>query len=419
MKKLALLTIPLLALIFTAGGITASAADGNTIYPEDDKFVKTLAFTSLTDYAIEDNLFAFADGRMVKVYKDGNYTEYAFENKVLDVDIKDGVIYCGCSDEKAYTVVDQGMCEYTFPEDQSEILFNGFYYFIDESGLNIFNRSTKENAIYDGEYINLKQYGDKVYAMNGNSLYEFNGSDGSELMLEYAVDKSELKITIGQAAYTLKQYAPVQFVEIEEGSYVTEIDLDNLSGEYFVPLSIIKTEVSAPALLLCYSGNAAIVAIRGTAYAVLKSKVREIEIDCTAEKPFENAQMIGGNIYASPYVVSGTVATSNATGITVKVISRIEHEILECAFYEVEYTLGGKSVKGYVAEGFLSKVIIEDDKEPTLKTDPNYSDSSDTKTILIIFAVVVLVLAAVAYIAHVGSKGKKKDKKKKDRESEE
>ena len=418
MKRLAYLTIPLLAAAFSVGTITASAADGGTIYPSDEDFTRNLTFSSLTDYAIEDGLFAFADGRMVKIYDDGHYTEYAFENKVTAVDIKDGVVYCGCSDNTAYTVPDQTKCEFTFKASEGELLFNGYYYFIEETGLTIFDRSTKEYVPYEGEYLNLKQYGEKVYAISENKLYEYSGSKESEVVLEYAVDKSELKITIGSAASELKKYAPVQFVEIEEGSFITKIDLDKLDGEYFVPLGIVKTEEKISALRLCESGNATIVAIRGTAYAVHKSKVHEITVDYLTEKPFENAQMITGNIYASPCVNSGTVNNSNAIGVTVTIIGRLENELLECPFYEIEYIVGETTVKGYVAEGFLSKVIIEDNKKPTERPDPEYSERNDTTTVIIIFAVVILVLLTILYLAYAGSK-KKKKKDKKDAESKE
>ena len=407
-KKLALLTIPLLAAM-TFGSITAYAADGGTIYPEDEDFVKTLTFTSLTDYAVEDGLYAFADGRLVKVYNEGNYTEYAFTDNVTAVDIEDGIIYCG-SDGKSYTVDDQLECDYKFEEPLKSITLDNYYYYFKNGDLKVFDEVEETVETYTG-YSNLKLCDGKVYAMAENKLYEFAGSKSSGVELEYSVDKSDLKITIGQAASNLKEYAPVQFVEIEAGTFMTEIDLEKLDSEYFTNVSVKKTDKSITALLLCYSGNAAIVSIQGSAYVLLKSKVSKVEIDYSAEIPFANAQMIGGNIYASPFVVSGTVSNSNATGITVTVTGKIEHDILECAFYEVEYTSNGKTVKGYVAEGFLSKVIIEDNKQPENVTDPAYSDKSDTKTILIIFAVVVLVIAAAAYIAHVSAKGKNKKKK--------
>ena len=418
-KRLAFLTIPLLAAVFSVGGVSAKAEEGG-IYPDDGDFIKTLSFESLTDYAIEDNLYVFADGKSVKVLDDGNYNEYKFDGEFTNVDVKEGIIYCA-SGGTAYTlnavsdeVYSFDACEYTFAQNVSHLVYGDEYLYNIVNGDLYASRLSEPKVLpttYLGEYSVLKQYGEKVYAINGNYLYEFTGLKGEKIEFRYAAKPKDIKIPIGQAAWALKNYAHVQFVEIEKDSFITEVDLEKLSGEDFIPLNIVRTQEKITALLLCYWEDAAIVSIRGTGYAVQKSKVSEIVIDATTDIPFVNAQMIGGNIYASPCVVSGTVATSNATGITVKVISRIEHEILECPFYEVEYTLGGKKVKGYVAEGFLTEDIREDNKEPTEKTDPEYSEDSDTKTILIIFAVVALVLAVIAYVLYVTTKGKKKKQK--------
>ncbi len=413
MKKFAAAISALLAAFFTVGSTVAYAADGGTIYPEDDKFIKPLTLSSLTDYAVGDELYAFADGKTVKVFSDGNYSEYAFENDVTDLDIKDSVIYCGCSDGKTYTLTEQAECEYTFTQKENELLYNGFYYFVKESdgSLNIFDKT--ETATYEGNFGNLKRYGETIFASSENELYRISGTQCEKVVLEYADYAVTEKITIGQATAALKTYSPVQFVQIEDGAFMTAIDLSRLDGQHFVPIKTVKSENQAVALLLCYSGNSAIVAIGDASYILLKSKTEEIDLEYSAERPFENAQMLSNNIYASPYIVVGTVAASNAIGQTVKVLGRIEYSgVLDTVFYEVEYKSGEATLKGFVAEGFLSEKIIDDDKDPSEITDPEYSDGNDTKTILIIFAVILLVLAAVGYISHVSAKGKRKSKKK-------
>lgn len=409
-KKLGLLTIPVLASVIAAGSITAYAA-GGTIYPDDEDFIATLSFTALTDYAIEDGLYVFADGRMVKVYNDGKYSEYAFVNKVLNVAIdEDGIIYCG-TEEKAYTVEDQLECEYTFKENPETISLNNYYYYFKDNDLKIFDEVNETVVTYKG-YSNLKQFGDKVYAMSENKVYEVTSSFVNEIVLQYEVEASDIKITVGDGASNLKNFTVAKTVEIDEGTYITEIDLENLRGEFFSVVSIVKTDEKINALYLCNTGDAMIVSIKDKAYLVPQAKVGSSkDMDSIAYDSSTTAQMIGGNIYASPYVSSETVSASNVMGITVNVIGKIENDILESAFYEVEYILGEKTVRGYVAEGFLSELIIEDTKQQTEHKDKEYSESTDTKTILIIFAVVVLVIAAIAYIAHVSSKGKKKKKK--------
>ena len=415
MKRLALLTVPLLAAISMAGGIAAGAATGETEYPEDADFTRTLTLTSLNDYAIEDGLYAFADGEHVKVYNDGNYDEYGIGAKVAGVEIKDGVVYYGYGD-KAYSLPDKVECEHSFTQKSETIILKNFHYYFRDGALKVFDESSEKVATYEG-YSLLKEYGGKAYAVKDNVVYEFTGTAATEVALEYEVKPENVEITIGKAADKLKTYDSVKFVNIAAGSYLTEVDLEKLDGQHFVPLDIVKTEEKNTALLLCYSGNAAIVAIKDRAYAVLKNKVEETKIEYTTHNPYTTAQMTGMNIYASPFVVSGTVANSNALTITVNVLNRIENELLESVFYEVEY--GEEKLKGYVAEGFLTGEIRGDNKTPNLETDPNFSDNSDTKTILIILAVIILVLAALAYILYVSGKGKKKDKNKKEDEKTE
>lgn len=400
-----------------AGGIAANAAVGETEYPKDAEFTRTLALSSLNDYAIEDGLYAFADGEYVKVYNGGNYDEYEIGTTVADVEIKGGVVYYG-SGGRAYSLPDRAECEFSFTAKPSEITSDGFYYYYSGENLKIYDRVNETTATYAG-YSLLNTYGGKVYAASGNKLYTFAGSDNSEVVLEYAVKPKDVKITIGQASSDLKKYSGTKFVNIAEGSYMTEVDLEKLDGEYFVPLNIVRTEEKTTALLLCYSGkNVAIVSIKDRAYAVMKDKVDDdTKINYLTENPYTTAQMIGMNIYASPFVVSGTVANSDALGITVKVLNRIENEVLESVFYEVEY--GEENTKGYVAEGFLTGEIRGDNKTPNVEPDPAFSENSDTKTILIILAVIILVLAALAYILYVSGKGRKKEKKQKADSNEE
>ena len=413
-KRLALLAVPLLAAVSIAGGISANAAAHETEYPKDEDFTRILTLTSLNDYAIEDGLYAFADGEFVKVFSNGNYDEYETGGRVTDVEIKDGVIYYGYGD-KAYSLSDMAECEHAFSKGPEIVFLNNFHYYFKDGALKIFDESSETVSTYEG-YSILKEYGGKAYAVKDNVLYEFAGAAGQEVALEYEVKPGDIEITIGKAANNLKTYGGTKFVNIAADSYLTEIDLEKLDGQSFVPLDIVKTAEKSTALLLCYSGNAAIVSVKDKAYAVLKDKVSEISLNPATDNPYTTAQMIGMNIYASPFVVSGTVANSNALGITVKVLNKIENDVLESVFYEVEY--GEDNSKGYVAEGFLAEVIIGDNIKPEEITDPEFSEDSDTKTILIILAVILLVLAALAYILYVSGKGKKKEKDKQQKEEE-
>lgn len=421
MKKFAALTTTaLLAATLLFGGTTAYAADGGTIYPEDEQFIKVLTFDSLTDYALDGEKYAFADGKSVKVYESGEFFEYAFESPIAMVDIEDGNVFALCG-EKTYAVPSQTEAEHDFPSVPYPVACGQYIYSFNKSDeLVAYNMEEVTTCSFGTGYKNIKSYNGKVYAVRENSFYEFDGENNSEILLEYADFSETRQISIGQASAALKSYSPVKFVKIESGSFMTAVDLEALGGQYFVPVRTIKTDEDTTALLLCYSGNSAIVSIGDSSYIVLKSKTSELEIEYSTQKPFEEAQMMNNMIYASPYVVSGTAYSTNAIGMIVTVLDRIELEgVLDTAFYEVEYTQGTTSVKGYVTEGFLTPYIAEDNKKPELKPDPDYSESSDTKTILIIFAVVVLVLAVFAYVAHISAGKKRRKNKKKDKADEE
>lgn len=433
-KKLATFTTAaLLAVSLMGGGASANAADGGTIYPEDEKFIKVLAFDSLGDYAVDGEKYAFADGNTVKILKDGEYIKTPpFDKEVISLDIKDSVIYCSCSDGTSYSLTEKlnennkkfyesQKCEYVFGQKSNRILFGDYLYNIHNGNLYINYLEAPElpPEIYEGNFSNLKQYGENVYAVNGNVLYEFTGTQGNAVVLEYTIDTKDLHIAVGQASVALKSFAPVQFVEIAEGAIMTKVDLENLSDE-FIATDIVKAKENTTALLLCYTGNAAVVSIGESSYILLKSKTSETEMEYSTEKPFETAQMTNNMIYASPFVTGGTACYNSAMSMVVTVLARLEcTDVLDTPFYEVEYEVAGMKARGYVTEGFLTPYIAEDNKKPEEVRDPEYSENSDTKTILIIFAVVVLVLAVLAYVVHLSSNKKNKKNKKKDKNKEE
>ena len=426
-KRLALLTIPL-AFAFAFGGVTASAAVNEPVYPErDEDFIRPLHFTSLNDYAVKDELFVFADGNSVKILDGNNYDKYDFDSEFTAVEIENGTIYC-LSQGKAYYLNFEkdgnpfDEIEHPFPAKADEITHNGCYYFIDGDGLNIFNRSSKENLIYYGEYSNLKLCGDKVYAMKENSLYALTDTQCEKVVLEYEVSAKNIKIEIGQAVTALKQYSEVQFVKVGQGTVMTEVNLDNLETRdgCFETSKIIKAKENEQAILLCSLNDFAIVAISGNSYAVLNptEKITPTANNEYATETQFDAQVTGGNIYASPFIADGTSTLPNALGVKVTVIRKIESEIFGGTFYEVEYQHGEKTGTGYVKEGFLTPPIREDVFDQTNHPDQHYSESSNTKTILIILAVIVLLLIAVVYVSYVSTKGKNKKKKKTDDQEE-
>ena len=420
MKRLAVITTSLLLTLFSFGGAYALADEGaksQTVYPQD-KFVRTLEFENLSDYEIEGNAYYFLDEDTCYMYEDGEKSE------VEKVQFS----------EPKYTV-DVGEGE------------NRFTYRLDGSTLKVWGEND-EIVPFEGEFSLLKKFGDSVYAVKENELYIIVGTSVEKVVLNYLDYTVTETISVGQTATALKETRPLTFVNIKKGTYITEIDLTSLDKEYFkldyskqkaidkengltddeinkkkytTPDATHLVEEETCALLLCYSGNAAIVATGdtedGTSYILLNDEtaIEEIPLEKIAEEhisepEFTKATVIGNRIYSSPFTVSGTMILDNAGGTIVTVKSKLQfEEVLNLTYYEVEFTSeDGTVITGYIAEGFLDIMQIPDNTPPQTIPDPDYSEETNVTAVLLILAVVILVLVGVGYLIFTATSGKKK-----------
>ena len=98
----------------------------------------------------------------------------------------------------------------------------------------------------------------------------------------------------------------------------------------------------------------------------------------------------------------------------VSVLNKLEYDgVLGSAFYEVMYMTEDKTTHvGYVADGFLTEYIIEDNNDPNIIPDPGHSEKNNTKTVVLILIVVILVLIAVGYLLYIATSDKRKKNKK-------
>lgn len=410
----------LLAALIPVGGLTARAAASDTIYPEDADFIKSLNFTSLDDFAVNGEVYAFAEKNRISVFDSGALTVYEPEKTVAALDCDGDKFYFSTDGGEVYSLPyseEQEPAEYELTEKTDTVIIGNFTYRLSKDGtLKIADFDSDKVVTAQGSYKNLKSFGDTAYAICENELYSFKGDKYEKISLEYADYAATQRIAIGNTYDRLKSYS-LKFVKIAAGAYMTEIDLTSLDGDFFTAGATTSSATETTALLLCYTGkNAAIVAIGDESYILLKSKTAETAVTCETAPEFENATITGNTIYASPYVIIGTAAQPDAAGMIVKVNKKLQYEnVLGSAFYEVEYTANETTKTGYVAEGFLTAFIIEDNKQPNVVPDPDYSEKDDVKTVLLIFAVVVLVLAAVGYLAYVGTSGKRNKSRKKDK----
>lgn len=423
MKRLALLAISLLTAITAFGNVAAYAAESDTIYPSDEDFIKTIEFGALSDYAVCDGVFAFAEEQKVSVINDGNLTEYEFGAKVTAVDCAEDTFYCAVGDAVYSLPYAEGQdaAEHVMPGPVTVLNINNYTYRLNETTLMVADFSDLNDVkghTFEGEFKNLKQFGDSVYAMSENAVWTFNGAESEKLVFKYADYTSTQSITVGQAATALKAYSEPAIVTVRTGAFMTETDLTSVPEKYFVTGETVTAKENTTAILLCTTGNAAVIAIGMDCYVLLSSNVELTDESCYSAPDYEYAKITaaGDRIYSSPYVSEGTAIMTGAAGLIVKVLHKVEHAVLDTAFFEVEFTAkDGTTAKGYINGKFLIKVdhVAEDDKKPGTVTDPDYTEESNTKTILIVFAVVILVLAAVGYLAFTATSDKRKNKKEK------
>ena len=419
-KRFLIALTSLICAVTAYGGVTALAEENETLYPEDGDFIKYFTFDALTDYAVGGEAYAFAEKNKVFVFDNGDRTEYLFENGITALDYADGVFYCA-DGEKVYSLPDKAQSEHVMAEPSDFADAGKYNYKLIGKTLKVADWSGDEVFTVEGEYSNLKKFDGKVYVQSENFVYALDGSTAKKLDLYYADYSATSEIYVGDSADRLKNYSAVTFVNIKKDAFMTSVDLTSLDEEYFDADKTVKVKEETCALLLAYSGNSAIVAIGDESYILLKSATAETSVNCFTEAEFDTATVTGNRIYASPYVIIGTSAVSNASGTIVTITRKLSAEgVLGSAFYEVQYRSADGSIRtGFVADGFLTEYIIEDNKPPEEVEDPDYSEAGNTKTVLIVLAVVILVLAAVGYLAYLGTADKnKKSKEKKEEKAE-
>ena len=334
------------------------------------------------------------------------------------LDCADGIFYCLTEGEKVYTLPyseGQESVEYAMSAPLTAIDVGDFNYRLTGSALKVANFSDDSILSFEGEYKSLKKFGETVYTVLGNEVYKFAGAESEKLSLSYADYASTQKILAGQAAAKLKEYSAPSLVTVKAGAHMTETELSGFAEGYFITGKTISNAEPVSAALLCITGNAAVIAVGRACYVLNKENIEVNQDSCYSTPEFEYGKITaaGDKIYASPYVSECTAVLSGAAGLTVKVINKVQNEVLDSAFYEIEYTVTeGVALKGYISEKFLIKTefVKEDDKKPDKVDDPAYTEESNTKTILIIFAVVILVLAAVGYLAFTATGDKRKAK---------
>lgn len=431
MKKFLVLTIVSCLAAACCVSFAANAADK---YPENDSFTKHVTFTEgITDYAVGDGDFAFAHGDSVSVVGGGEKRPDVTHVQTIEaVEFYGGEYYFLDNGGRAFPLSDpknaaEGVVFQTDDGDESgekEIMTSQYAYLLLTAThkLSYRQRGTSQNNEISGEFSHLKLYGGEAYVMKEGDVYKLNGSatekiTGEDGSLTYQDFSETEKIEVPDTIFEDLRSPHLEFVTLTAGAYYSEVNIENVDadGTFSVDESTTVKANGETALLVCRTGDSAIVARGGKSYILLSSNVKTNEAAATQAKSAisGNASILEPIIYSTPFASKGTKIADPAAGKSVTLLSKITSDVLGFDFYEVEYTQdSGEKVKGYMPKGFLLlNGIYADDDNPTLTPAPDYSEETAVRTVLLILIIVALLLAALGYVIFVVTGDKRKKKK--------
>lgn len=406
-----------------AGGAAFADAGEQTEYPEI--FTESVYDNvgQITDYAVGDGATAIADGNKVIIISDDQKTEYDFGYNVRAVDCEkiDGetVFYCRDASGKSYSLPDKTEAEHDFTVKDT-VPTGKFTYYTFEGVIYSLELPTTTTKL-DGCSL-LKEYGGKAYVVKENKIHALNGTDTEVLNLFYTDFKSAGNIAVGDSLSKLRTFGGTQFVMLTAGAFKTEVDLNDFSGRYFKTGKTSAATEGETALLLCTTGNAALVINGSDCYITLARNTEPVTRGAESEPAFANATVCVPYdfVYASPALVDGVKLKRLDWGAQVKVLALLSAEYspeLSCDFYKISYTDdSGIPQTGYIPCNFLTEYKTDDavlDEIP----DPGHNEEDLTKTVMITVLIIALVLIALGYLVYVGTSGKdKKSKKSKEKQ---
>lgn len=414
---------------------TTDEATGEIIKP----FERELEPEDVTDYAVFGDNFAYASGLTITVLSvdnsgDKKLTTYTHEYAVkkLDYDAS-GKLYFQNSSDISYLYASPIVREehtYQSIDSSMPIIIDAGYYTLNGTNGELQFWKDSVPATLGVGFSLIKKYGDYVYAIkDGTVPYRIDGQTATKLDLSYTDFSDARNILCGEAAAKLASgEEQLMTARIGRGTYYTQIDEDRIGkGETdtFKPKasegSTKKAEGDRPCLVLCKSGNTAVVVTNDgmfiTSVANLKNESRYSPPgnDWPTSKAYVTTKT---GVYASPFMSESTRKADLESGAEnyVTVVERFELDFINTKFYKVEYTdkATGEPVSGYVAANMLIEYdFAAEDKEK----NPNAGDEDfnyDTNVVSVVLTIIIiaLVIVAVMYISLIGTK-KNKNKKEK------
>ncbi len=433
MKKFAALTISLCsAVLITLSGTSLAFADGEqTVYPENFEAL------TLTDYAVCGDKYALAADNKISVLDGNNKPQYyEVTGSVSALDCENGIFYYALADG-VYSLPDMQKTDRTMPQIETTVFVSPYTYSLIEGNVAIYSAETGEKKLL-GSYSSLKVFDGVVYALESNTLKKINPDATVQAITgEIANFAQTESIKIGSTVEVLKKYslsAPL-FTALTDGEYITEVNLEDLSGENFTVGKTFRVgeneafPAGKPAMLLARTGNADIILLNGNK-AYIKLSKGEPQAATFAEAPFESGtvSIVTDYAYSAPYVAECTKLFKIDWGDKVKVTGKVVSDSAQGVLYDFYKVVkldengnaqkddSGNEICGYVLTQFITASPVSDGGEH-VTPDPTYTTDDSVKTVVLILVIVALVLIAAGYITYVLTSGRRKKKAEKNQDN--
>ncbi len=438
MKKFCVFAILLCMSAAAFSPAAAFAAEVTGGYP--DLLREKLTFDNLKDYAVNsDGSVLFADGNKLILWtQDEKTLPFNAKGEVTDVDCSDGNYFYATA-EGAYVLPsspenlpgEKTNHDFTKSIKRDFPVRDGFRYYFggndnDDTfdGSNVFHVVKTSDSTDQSfpDYIKVKPYGDKIYAVKDNVLYEI--TDGQAQPEEYYYSNYNLltQVPVQNAAETLRLFSESpQKVIIQQGSRVTELNPDKIAdGDYFYAGDELSArnktheDVSGSALLLAETDGTKVVSQGSKIYmlgkddAVASGGLNVQQMNATAN-PNCNEYA-----YALPFVSRSTSVFGITPQDSLTVVGAVLKENDSCLAHDF-YIVEKDGVRGYVPKEFLNDLAYPNFNEGSagLTADPSPENGNNVRTVVLVLLVILLLLVAAGYLTYLFTSGKKSAKARK------
>ncbi len=399
---------------------------------------------SISDYAVYGDNFAYASGLTITILardESGDrkclppYThDYTVEK--LDYDVNGNLYFENSSDISYLYAAPPVRQEHEFQNIDSSlpiIVDTGYYALNGKTGELMYYKNSEPTSLGVGFSL-IKRYGEYVYAIkDGKVPYVIDEHKANPLDLSYTNFDDAKSILCGDAAKKLaKGDEALKTANIERGKYYTQIDPNAVGTgdtDTFRLISDVgstkKAEADKPCLVLCKSGNTAVVATNDGMFITSTANLKK---ESNYSAPSNDWSSQGGKayaiettgIYSCPFMSESTKIAELESGAehVVSVTEKFALDFINTKFYKVTYQTTDKDGNNVTVEGFVAANMLTpydykaDDNVPKDNGDKDFNYDTNVVSVVLAIVIVALVIVAIMYISLIGTK---KDKDKKDK----